>query len=75
MKVFLGQYSHHSAGFARILTNSECLKALKDKEEKKHLVEEEKQRQKEEREVKKKQKEEEIIQTRYESERTSQKKI
>jgi len=32
--------------------SSECLKALKDKEEKKCLVEEEKQRQKEEREVK-----------------------
>jgi len=29
-----------------VLTSSECLKALKDKEEKKRLVEEEKQRQK-----------------------------
>ena len=47
-------------GFARVLTSSECLKALKDKEEKKRLVEEEKQRRKEEREVKKKQKEEEM---------------
>ena len=52
-----------------MLTSSECLKALKDKGEKKRSVEE-KQRQKEEREVKKKQKEEEM---KYKSELKAQK--
>ena len=44
-------------GKARVLTSSECLRLLKEKEEKKRQVAEEKERRKQERELKKQQKE------------------
>ena len=44
-------------GKARVLTNSECLRLLREKEEKKQQVTEEKEKRKQERELKKQQKE------------------
>ena len=44
-------------GKAHVLTSSECLRSLKEKEDKKREIAEEKERQKQERELKKQQKE------------------